>query len=195
MESRGEITERILACLRGVAVGGGLGLAGSLAIAVLYADARYPARPLEYEWHIIAVFVSLVGGAIGGSVVGLVDGLMRQRGVGLRSILWGLIGAAIGSVVPMMLPKTSPEMTTYRGVAFALCCARRCDHWEYRLAPPPDTTFRVSREFSGRFWRVAAMQMAMMRRLVEVGSGTATGPDCCRCRGAFVLPKWARQRP
>jgi hypothetical protein len=115
--SRSAIFERIALCYCCSIAGAILGFVGGLIIAVLYAPERNPAEPLANEWYTLVVIASAFGGAIGGSIIGLFDGLLRRPEIGVRSFVWGMLGALFGYLISLALPATGPEETAYRGVA------------------------------------------------------------------------------
>jgi hypothetical protein len=106
--------------------GGLLGLVAGFSIAALFAPSRDPAQPLANEWYIVAAFASAIEGAIGGCIVGLFDGLLWRSEVHSHSLFYALMGALIGAFSSALLPRTTPEMTAYRGVACAFIVALIC---------------------------------------------------------------------
>jgi len=107
-------------------VGGALGFAGGILIAAISAPTYDPAQKLANEWYIIAVFVCVISGFVGGAVIGLVDGLLQQPGIRWRSLVWGLGGAMLGWLSSAQVPKKAAELTAYQGVICALLFALVC---------------------------------------------------------------------
>jgi hypothetical protein len=124
--SRRAIFERIAICIGSTFAGAILGFVGGVVIAVLYTPERNPAEPLANEWHTLVVIASAFGGAIGGSIIGLFDGLFRRPETGVRSLVWGMLGALVGYLFSLSLPATGPEETPYRGVAVACLFSWAC---------------------------------------------------------------------
>src|SRR5262245_41723391 len=96
MASRDAIADRILICFACIFSGASIGLIGGFLIALLNTPARNPAQPTANEWYVIAILASGFGGAIGGGVIGLFDGLLRRPGFGILSLSLGLVGALVG---------------------------------------------------------------------------------------------------